>query len=180
MPLVNPTTEGNTFLHNPIDIAGAVPFALQDYDAEGRLPGGAFHPVLTLLQHWVDVADPLNFAAALTHGIDGEGGKHVFQTYGLDDSYSPPSTMRAYAVAARLTEVEPDDSVSTPDELSKAQSDNREPPPYAGAELTQAVRQYENDSGDGHFVIFDVASANRDVRDFLGMAALGLVPQVGR
>ena len=36
---------------NPVDIAGTVPFVLQDFPSEGQLPYGKTHPVLNLMQH---------------------------------------------------------------------------------------------------------------------------------
>ena len=46
---------------------------------------------------------------------------------------------------------------------------------------TAAVRQYGPVAqSDGHFVAFQVPSAVEDVRHFLGQAALGMTPAVGR
>ncbi|HVU00481.1 MAG TPA: hypothetical protein VHE30_01970 [Polyangiaceae bacterium] len=167
----------------PQNIARAVPFVLGgDYDQNG-LYGGDLHPVLSLLQQWIDPADPLNFAKSIARepnaGIDP---KSVFQTYGLADTYSPPLTMRLYATPAQLQVVTHDSSVVTPDAIANFQE---LAPPLAAnfaqgtKTVTLALREYQNDTGDGHFVVFDVPAANQDAIRFLSMAAAGTVPQVG-
>lgn len=172
---------------NPVDIARAVPFVLNDADANGDLKGGDgrhMHPILTLLQHWTDPADPLNFAELMAlEPPEGSPARHVFQPYGLGDTFTPNITMRHYAIAARLGQVDPDRSAAPPDELGI----ELEAPPVAGnfriggVDLTLAIRQYGPPEGvDGHHVSFEVPAANSDVARFLGMSATGLIPQVGR
>jgi hypothetical protein len=157
-----------------------IPFVLNDFDADRSLFMGDYHPVLSLVQQWIDPADPLNFAEPA--GFSPEAGgtpKHIFQTYGLGDSFSTPETLVTYARAARLTEVGPHSSADEPDDLSLTQADA----PVCGNgpnSVTLAVRQYGPPSGsDGHFVAFDVAGANQDVVRFLAAAALGQVPPAG-
>ncbi len=170
---------------SPVNIKGALPFVLADFDSKGGLAGGADHPVLTLLQQWEDPADPLNFADAIARTpITGMTPKHVFQTYGLGDTYAPPVTLQTFAIAAGLEEADPDASVSTPDKIGNLQP---KPVPLSGNvsiggnPYTLAVREYAPPSGnDGHFVVFDVKNANGDAVRFLGMAAEGNVPQVGQ
>ncbi len=170
----------------PENIAAAVPFALgADYDGKRRLYGGESHPVLTILQQWIDPADPLNFASAIARSPSpGILPKSVFQTYGLHDTYSPPVTLQIYALAAGLKVVEHDQSVGMPDAIG---DEVEVPPPVAGNlvkdghTVTLAVREYQNAADkDGHFVVFDVASANDDAIRFLTMAAAGKVPAVGK
>jgi hypothetical protein len=91
--------------------------------------------------------------------------------------------MRRFALAAALDIAAADPGVATPDvfpgfpEVPVPVSGNYAD---AGATVTLAMRQYAPAAGaDGHFVVFDVASANRDVVRFLSMHAAGEVPQVG-
>jgi hypothetical protein len=171
----------------PENIAAAVPFALGgDYDGARKLFGGRNHPVLSLLQQWIDPGDPLNFARSIaSQPFSGVLPKSVFQTYGLGDTYSPPVTMETYAVAAQLELAAHDPSVSTPDPIAEG-SLNEKPVPVAGnftgpPTVTAAMRQYKAPSGkDGHFVVFDVPSATEDAVRFLSMAASGKVPAVGK
>ena len=169
----------------PVNIAAAVPFVLGDFDKDGDLSGGDMHPVLSLLQHWIDPGDPLNFAVAAGRLPEmGETPKSVFQTYGLGDSFSPPVTMATYAIAANLDLASHDGTASSPDDIGGKME---QPLPLSGNfsvdgnTVTLGVREYGPPSGeDGHFVVFDVPSANADVVRFLGMAALGSVPQIGQ
>jgi hypothetical protein len=169
---------------SPVNIKGALPFVLADYDSKGGLNGGNMHPVLSLLQQWEDPADPLNFARAIgREPVTGMQPKHVFQTYGLGDTYAPPVTLQTFAIAAGLDVAKEDSSVTTPDDLGATPK----PVPLSGNvtvggnPYTLAVREYAPPSGnDGHFVVFDVQNANDDATRFLGMAAEGNVPQVGK
>src|SRR5204863_5890357 len=106
----------------PENIAAAVPFALGgDYEntTSHKLFGGGDHPVLSILQQWIDPADPLNFARTIAKNpVLGIRSKSVFQTYGLGDTYSPPVTLKTYAVAAELDVAAHDSSVSKPDSIA--------------------------------------------------------------
>lgn len=175
---------------NPVNIAAAVPFALGgDYDdpRTHKLFGGNEHPVLSILQQWIDPADPLNFAHSIARTpVSGILPKSVFQTYGLDDTYAPPVTLETYAVAADLPLAAHDPSVSKPDPIAGGAIEEQ-PVPISGnaaidsTTVTLAVREYQPPSGkDGHFVVFDVPSANQDAVRFLSMAAAGKVPAVGK
>lgn len=169
----------------PVNIAGALPLALQDADGLGKLPGGDMHPVLSLLQTWIDPADPLNFARSLAVAPEtGKTPKHLFAPYGLGDHYSPPSTLATFAVAAALQQGTADSSAATPDDLGLELPVKALPltgnVTVGTAKVTLGMRQYGPPSGkDGHFVALDVASARNDLARFLGMAASGAVPQIG-
>ena len=171
----------------PVNIAGALPFVLSDVDSKtGKLRGNDMHPVLTLLQIWIDPADPLNFGRAIgTAPETGKAPKHVFQTYGTGDNYSPGKTMAAFALASGLALGTHDPSASTPEPIGDPGLGEKALPlsgnvTVGTAKVTLVVREYGPPSGkDGHFVAFDVANATTDIARFLGMAAQGAVPQVG-
>ena len=141
--------------------------------------------MLAVIQHWFDPADPLNFARMTGYEPpEGNPPKHVFQPYGKGDTYSPPETTQRYVTAAGLSQVEADRSADPPDDIGGVEA---QPSPVAGnvmvdaSAVTLAFRQYGPPRGsDGHFVVFEVPTANSDVARFLGMAASGRVPQVGR
>jgi hypothetical protein len=87
-------------------------------------------------------------------------------------------TLQTFALAAGLQLVAHDASVTTPDAIGDLVE---QAAPYTGTGVTLAVREYQNKPGnDGHFVAFDVASANQDVVRFLTMAASGKLPQIGQ
>lgn len=169
----------------PRNIAAALPLVLQDPAmADENLGPGVtqFHPVLSLLQQWIDPADPLNFAAALGKPLMGHRGKHVFQTFGIEDSYSPPVTLATFSVAAGLTQV-------TPDSSAKPVWNDGDVLPIpvavgyqaAASGSTLGMREYGAPKGsDGHFVAFDNQVANADVVLFLTTAAGAKPPVVGK
>jgi len=171
---------------NPVNIAGALPFALQDPALADPNEAPELHPVLSLLQQWIDPADPLHFATSITRSpITGHTPKHVFQPYGLGDTYAPPLTLREYAQAGQLDVVASDASVPTPDVIFDGVT-----PLAAGAsgnvtiatkKYTLGVREYTPPlNTDGHFVAFDNATANADVVRFLSGAVGGAVPAIGK
>lgn len=171
----------------PVNIAGAIPFVLADMDSAGKLQGEDMHPVLSLLQTWIDPADPLNHARAIGREPEtGKAPKHVFATYGLGDSYSPPATLAAFTFAAELALVAHDPSAAKPDDIGSPPLAEKAVPlsgnvTVGTAKVTLGMRQYGPPSGkDGHFVAFDVPAANADITRFLGMAAEGAVPAIGQ
>ena len=142
------------------------PFASDDYRE--------YHPVLALLQQWIDPADPLNFARhAAMDPLPGHSPRHAFQTYGLRDTFSPPSTLDAYALAGGFAQVGP--------ELAPLGLEIHAPPLAGNVDgITLGFRQYAPETGqDGHFVVFEVPEANADVVRFLSQAASGAIPEIG-
>ncbi len=170
---------------NPVNIAGALPYALQDPSLAAGDEAAEMHPVLSLLQQWIDPADPLHFAQAITRAPEmGHSAKNVFQTYGLGDTYAPPMTLREYAIAGQLDRVASDPSATKPDAIDGAQdvaagiSGNVT---VGSAKYTLGVREYGPPAGDdGHFVAFDVPSANADVVRFLSQGVGATPPQIGQ
>ncbi len=172
----------------PQNVAAAVPYVLQDPDPSmpAQLYALDFHPVLSLLQMYIDPADPVNHAAnmAATPPM-GVTPKHVFQPFGLNDTESPPQTEAIYALAGQLAQVYPDSSVMTPDPDLPSPTMPMAPAQISGnltvgmQMITAAVRQYAPNGYDGHFVVFKNADATKDMTRFLAQVAQGKVPQVG-
>lgn len=169
----------------PQNIAAALPIALQDPAMSDKNLGPGvtqYHPVLSLLQQWIDPADPLNFAAVVGTPLMGHKAKHLFQTFGLDDSYSPPVTMATYAIAAGLTQVTADASAK-PVFVTEQGIDKTVAVGYAAkaGSFTLGLRQYGAPKGsDGHFVVFDTQAANDDMVLFLTGAAGNMPPVIGK
>lgn len=169
---------------SPVNIAGALPFALMDADTKGQLFGADFHPVLSVLQSYIDPADPLNHGAAIADKPPmGIAPHHVFQVYGLADTFSPPITEEMYATAAGLAYV---DSPAAGGDKATFGAEKPTPAPVkenktvGDKKVTAAVRKYAPPAGkDGHFVAFDDATAKADVVRFLSALAAGTAPQVG-
>jgi pimeloyl-ACP methyl ester carboxylesterase len=165
----------------PQNIAAALPLVLQDPTMQDSNLGPGvtqYHPVLSLLQQWIDPADPLNFAAVIGSPLQGHSGKHLFQTFGVEDSYSPPLTMATFALAAGVKQV---DAHTSADPLFDQFDDQLVPVAVGykapGSGITLGMRQYGAPDSDGHFVVFDTQAANDDMVLFLTGAA-GLTPPV--
>ncbi len=169
---------------NPVNIAGAIPYVVQDADSQGRLRMGEKHPVLGLLQHYVDPSDPINFAPLLgLRPEPGTGPKSVFQTFGIDDTYSPPTTLAGFIYAARMA-LAPHPSGVNPTG-NNALRMTPEAGPVSGNmtlgpdTVTLVCRQYEPASGsDGHFVVDEVQVANDDAIAFLESLGTGTLPTI--
>jgi hypothetical protein len=170
---------------SPVNLAVAVPFALSDAAGDGTLRGGRNNPVLSLLQAYIDPADPLGYARLAAAAPPAGGAPHhVFQPYGLGDTYAPSIVQQTYALAAGLGLAAPDVSVTTPEPIGALTAI---PTPasgnltVAGKPVTALVRQYAPDKGkDGHFVVFDRPTARGDAERFLTGALGGKVPVVGQ
>ena len=171
----------------PENVAGALPLVLQDPAmSDAQLGPGVTtnHPVLSLLQQWIDPADPLNFAALIGKPLAGHTGKHAFQTFGLDDSYSPPLTLATFALAGGFTQVTADASAKTPytdDDVAARLKPVAVGYKAAAAGFTLGMRQYgAPKNSDGHFVVFDTQAANDDVVLFLTGATTATPPAIGK
>lgn len=158
----------------PIDIAHVVPFALLDPDRDGGLTTRDFHPALAIFQAYFERSDPVNFG----RGLRNPPGRHVFMTYGLDDSYSPEPTMQAYSLSAGFTVVEP---------VLRAYGLGMTAPPVSGnvvidaTPFTMGLRQYMSDDPavDGHFVATASVQGRADVLRFLLGAASSTTVAIG-
>ena len=135
-----------------------------------------FHPVIALLQTWVDPADPINVGDLWRHrhGVV----PHLVISSGLEDTFTPPRCHGALAASWGVPVAEPV-AVSIP----VLELLGIEPGPVTlegnlesadGAPLTAGVLQYPE---DGHFAIFNNPDAREAVRRFLTTVQDG-VPSV--
>ncbi len=157
---------------SPVNSLGALKVVLQDPSV------GVNHPVIQLLQGYFDPVDPLNFARRMTSApIDGvTTSKHVFQTHGVTDTFTPPSALDTLAVALLATYIEP--------MIEPINGVPTSAGPISGnlmvgqAPFTVVGRQYQPDGYDGHFVLFRDAGARQDAAEFLGSGVVTGVPEV--
>jgi hypothetical protein len=163
---------------NPVNIAAALPVALEDPKVDIN------HPVLSLLQSDLGLVDPLNHALALVNTpIAAANQKHIFQPFGQGDTYAPPVTEQTFAIAAMLDEAAPPAGVT---DMPMWGSSPLAVPAGGNAmvmnkAITAIVRQYAPGATyDGHFVAFDNTTAEADVDHFLADALNGKTPMVGR
>jgi hypothetical protein len=163
---------------NPVDVAAVVPVVLEDTAVD------VYHPALALFQTALDEADPLNHAVGIAASPQTAiGAKHLFQPYGLGDTYAPPVTQQTFAVAARLGVATQPTSLTSPDSIGGI---TPVPVPASGNlsdganPITAFLREYQPGATyDGHFVAFQNADAEQDVATFLADVVSGAVPKVG-
>lgn len=174
----------------PVDVAAAfrVLVGLGDPDAAKELV--IEHPVMHLVQSIVDAADPIHYAAFITHSPrPGKAPKSIFQTEGVradgvGDSYAPPRGIEAFSVAMGLPRMAPGVR-----EIAEAKfaglADVTVPADglsgnIAGGRASGVLAQFVPPAGrDGHFVVFNVATARAQAAGFvknLGDDPKGRVP----
>lgn len=139
-----------------------------------------FHPLLNLIQSFLESADPNNYARYyFREPPAGMTPKSIFHSLGIVDHYTPVPTMKALAVSLgvapvtpRLLEIAPP-GLDVPAWTSPPLDGN-----VAGGAATGVHCQYQvptPSSGrqpyDGHFVIFDHPDAVRQSNAFLATHA---------
>ncbi|MSQ83830.1 MAG: hypothetical protein EXR77_13245 [Myxococcales bacterium] len=160
----------------PIDASVGMQIGLQDLGTDPT------HPVLNLLQNYFEASDPLIYAPLL-HIAPVNKPIHVLHTIGHGDSFTPISTSRIFAAAARTT-----GGMATP---VAAFYDKMDDLAYANAALpiannvngaiTAVSIQAKNDAAnslfgkpyDGHFVAFNDKTMVNQVLKFLGSLVKG-------
>jgi hypothetical protein len=130
------------------------------------------HPVITLLQGWIDPSDPVNYGTyAFATPRPGFRPKSILSTEGLMDAYVSPGSIEALAVSMRVPLLEP---VSRPvpayallgiPAMGPAVSLN-----VADGAATAGLLQFPM---DGHFAVFRNDSAKARIRGFFASFAAG-------
>lgn len=157
---------------SPQNIGDGIMAALQDEEL------GDNHPVLNLIQTYFDAVDSLNYAERMFFALPPElPGRHILQTYGQEDTYTPPNTMRVLASAMRLAIAEP-----VLDEVSGV---HRVTPPVEEATwwthnkpITGVMVQAAPNGYDGHFVLFRDEDTKRQFRQFVETMLRGDLPTI--
>jgi predicted esterase len=135
-----------------------------------------FHPVLTLVQTYIEPADPLAYTRYyLREPPAGVGPRNVYLSYGVGDTYTPNITTRVLAAAAGFapagTLIDPYEALeiySAVSPLDPPVCENTEGP--AGISTTVVVQYQPRYGDDGHFVVFDHMTARRQSVGFLATA----------
>jgi hypothetical protein len=126
------------------------------------------HPIPGLLQTIIDVADAVHYYPHVTRDpLTGHVSKSVLMTEGVNpdgtgDSYAPPLTIEAGAIAGRFPILNP--VVHDIPELTQlfGVADVSAPVSgnFASGQTTALIAQFVPPVGDdGHFVVFDVPAA---------------------
>ncbi len=163
----------------PVNIPELIQLLLDEND-----PVTAAHPVLSLIQVFIEPADPLNYARHFIHEpLDGNAPKHIYLSQGWFDSYAPPVLNEALGVAAGVELVGPWLEPQPRVQLSGQMSAVSRPVTgnLLGGSVTGVMLQYLSwGTADGHYVIYDNPNANQDYRHFLATAIRDGIPTVGQ
>lgn len=154
----------------PVNVALIIPLVLGEASVSER------HPVLNLLQMYLDRADSVNFGRRLfADPPAGIPARHVLQIYGTDDTYSPVETQRTFATAAGFDIVGP---VLDPVDMMDIAGMHRRPAlagpargnfaAPGGKQVTAVEAQYKPSGNyDGHFVSTGHARARAAIQQML-------------
>lgn len=179
----------------PLDVASLVQLALADGSVSST------HPLLNLLQLYFDEVDSINYGRTLvSEPLEGQTAKHVFLSFGAEDSFTPPGTITALTRAMGLRQVTrcgdgactaeetcntcaqdcPSDACEEHDttfgQIDAPVSGNVT---QGGESYTAAMVKYKGDgSYDDHQVLFREPTAKQQSTHFLGTAARDGVPEI--
>jgi hypothetical protein len=157
----------------PLDVASIVAAFIRDF------PLDEFNPILALLQGWIDLSDTVAYAPHLVRDpLPGVGAKHIFQSEGFIDRYTPPPAIEALATAIGADQVGP--VLQRIDGLVLRDSPVLTAPVTGNQDgVTSVLLQYDEVNGsDGHFVLYDVPAGIKQYGDFLGTMAGDGIPTV--
>jgi len=122
-----------------------------------------FHPFMSLLQTLADPIDPQSYARLYWDPLPGRRPQNVLHYAGLWDSYTPPETAEALAVALRATPLDPPFSPIVG--LGRPEGPLES---LLAKTATRAFAQFEPTMGeDGHFVIYHEPGAINIARRFM-------------
>jgi hypothetical protein len=147
-----------------LGLPGATPemaLAMEDFTYE--------HPVLTLLQTWLEPSDTVNYGRMIAREPrEGFAPKSVLQTQGRLDLFTTPASGHSLAAAIGTAIVEP---VTTPLDALTLQGIEPAIPPMRGnaGEGSATTGLYQFPGGD-HFVVFRSVAAQRVIRHFFATA----------
>jgi predicted esterase len=164
----------------PVDISALLPLVL------GELSVDENHPVLNLLQMYLDRSDSVNFGRRIfAEPLMGVPPRHALMISGLNDTYAPNETQRTYATAAGFDIVGPVlDAVDMMDIMQMHKLPAIAAPAKAnyntaaGVAVTAVEAQYMPGNYDGHFVSTDNLAARKAVQQMLGTFMRDGVPTV--
>jgi predicted esterase len=139
------------------------------------------NPSLAIAQMWIERADGANYARFMTRepqlGPDGAqmAPKSIFQTEGFTDTYAPNPAIEAFATALGGDIVQETDTQPVLGVTLRGRSTVNAPVTDNVNGATTVLTQFKMKAGsDGHFVVFEIPTAEKQSADFLGtLAATG-------
>lgn len=142
-------------------------------------PIDADNPTLALAQIAVERSDGINYAPFFVRKLRTAEGvttpRHIYQTEGFTDRYSPNAVIEAFAIAVGGDIVQLPDTLELEGVTLRGRGVVSTPITNNMGNATAVLAQFKQvGSSDGHFVAMDVAAARKQVAKFLGtLAATG-------
>ncbi len=151
----------------PFDIPQIVQTFIRDQ------PVDEDNPSLALVQIWIERSDPVNYAPLMARTPPaGNPARHVFQTEGFTDTYSPNPGIEAFATALGADVVQGPDTKAFPGMALRGMAIKPAPITNNRNGKTVVLGQYDQQPGsDGHFVVFNIPAASTQATKFLGTLA---------
>ena len=125
------------------------------------------HPVINLIQTFIEPADPISYAKATRGGVPGRARRDVLMVEGLLDFAAPARGQEAYATAAHLPVIAPVARVPEAAALvgpAPQEGPARENVSAAGGAVTWGLIQYPEET---HFPIYEHPDARRRYVEFV-------------
>jgi hypothetical protein len=183
----------------PVNIPDLIDLALE-LGASGKAELNLFHPALSMVQTLVDVLDPIHYVGdIIQHPRPGFLPKSIYQTEGtysdgLGDDFAPPQGIEVESVALGLPRMAP--GIHTIVEAGWSGIGDVTLPAaglsgnLAGGKASGLLAQFKpscatetvpcpDESGDGHYVVFDVPACHEQAAQFcqnLAANPVGRVP----
>ncbi len=161
----------------PVDIPAALRFLAKLGGEDESKELDLFHPIITLAQSMIDVADPINYGLHIVREPRaGFAPKSIYQTEGIapdgtGDTYAPPKGIETLGISIGLPRLAP--GVRPIEEAAWAGLADVALPAdglsgnLAGGRATGVLAQFAPPAGrDGHFVVFNVAAAQSQAARF--------------
>ncbi len=165
-------------------VSGLIKVILKpEYDSEFD----EFNPIMALIQTIIDPSDPLHYYPHIaTDPLPGRTAKSFLMTEGVGadgvgDSYAPPRTIEAGAVASGAPLVQP--MVWDIPEITSLAGLAPVALPLSGnaakGKATIGLAQFAPTKGDGHYVVFNVPAARTLTTNFCVSLLRDEVPKIG-
>ncbi len=144
---------------------------------------GIYHPLLNLIQMFIEPSDPMNYAHHwFRRPLEGIDPKSILMIEGMGDTYAPPLGIEALGAAAEIPPISPLFTFPEAFELKglfPLQRPVRGNITTSKGTITTGFAQYQPPEGvDGHFVSFDNEDAAATWTTFLSTLAHDGLPEI--
>jgi len=159
---------------SPTDAKEGIGVALGEINENGKASTSSHHPVLTLLQGYFDPIDTLHTAREhIMWAGEAAKAKHVFMSYGLGDTFTPPEAIETLAHVLGVRQIAGSDYTFGIKEVSLPAGGN-----FYDGTITGLLSAIKPTNYDGHFVLFLHLSQIERMRRFLGTWILEGIPTI--